>query len=91
MRAAAFAEYLDRLFDLGTGHLGWTAAETLDTNLDHIRRAADARHELISSVLRAVFPPAPTPPGGDGVAGKLMRFASSHNGMIAARAASETT
>ena len=85
MRAAAFAEYLDRLFDLGTGHLGWTAAETLDTNLDHIRRAVDARHELISSVLRAVFPPAPTPPGGAGVAGQLRRFISGHNGAFGAR------
>lgn len=43
-------DYLDHLFKLGMGWLGWTEAETLDTSMPAIVLAYDGRIEMLQSI-----------------------------------------
>lgn len=54
-KAVSFAEYHERLFQIGTGWLGWSPADTLDATPAEILAAFKGRQEMISTVLKAVF------------------------------------
>lgn len=43
-------DYLDHLFKLGMGWLGWTEAQTLDTSMPAIVMAYDGRIEMLQSI-----------------------------------------
>ena len=54
-------DYLDHLFKLGTGWLGWTEAETLDTSMVAIAIAYDARIDMLQAIFGGADKPADKP------------------------------
>lgn len=54
------AEYHAWLFRIGTGWLGWSEADTLDSTLSGIRQAYEGRLELLKAIFGGKDEPPPT-------------------------------
>lgn len=59
-------DYLDHLFKLGMGWLGWSEEQTLDTSMPAIMIAYDGRMEMLQSIFGGGEAKAEQPKADDG-------------------------